>query len=150
MIKSNVLFPRARSHRKVNQTNNLRPVQDSGSLAVFKVTARNQGHYKGRSGAFVTYCNISCSIPMMAESKKGQNFAILGPTEKNIHSLIFCTDATYNISRFYTNWFLRYIRHFIFTKRGITPAAFDALCLKFNLHIFIWSGCCIPNINSIS
>ena len=35
-------------------------VQDSGFLAVFKVTARDQGHYKGPSGAFVTYCNISC------------------------------------------------------------------------------------------
>ena len=34
--------------------------QGQGSLAVFKVTARNQGHYKGPSGAFVTYCNISC------------------------------------------------------------------------------------------
>ena len=34
-------------------------MQDSGSLAVFKVTARDQGHYKGPSGAFVTYCNIS-------------------------------------------------------------------------------------------
>ena len=34
--------------------------QDQGSLAVFKVTARDQGHYKGPSGAFVTYCNISC------------------------------------------------------------------------------------------
>ena len=30
------------------------------SLVVFKVTARDQGHYKGPSGAFVTYCNISC------------------------------------------------------------------------------------------
>ena len=28
---------------------------------MFKVTARDQGHYKGPSGAFVTYCNISCS-----------------------------------------------------------------------------------------
>ena len=27
---------------------------------MFKVTARDQGHYKGPSGAFVTYCNISC------------------------------------------------------------------------------------------
>ena len=27
---------------------------------MFKVTARDQGHYKGHSGAFVTYCNISC------------------------------------------------------------------------------------------
>ena len=35
-------------------------MQDSGSLAVFKVKARDQGHYKGPSGAFVTYCNISC------------------------------------------------------------------------------------------
>ena len=37
-------------------------MQDSGSLAVFKVTARDQGHFKGPSGAFVTFCNISCSI----------------------------------------------------------------------------------------
>ena len=50
------------SHRKVKQNDNLRPVQDSGSLAVFKVTARDQGHFKGPSGAFVTYCNISCFI----------------------------------------------------------------------------------------
>ena len=34
----------------------------TGSLAEFKVTARDQGHYKGPSGAFVTYCNISCYI----------------------------------------------------------------------------------------
>ena len=34
----------------------------TGSLAVFKVTARGQGHYKGPSGAFVTYCNISCFV----------------------------------------------------------------------------------------
>ena len=33
-----------------------------GSLAVFKVTARDQGHYNGHSGAFVTYCNISCFL----------------------------------------------------------------------------------------
>ena len=26
---------------------------------VFKITARDQGHYKGPLGAFVTYCNIS-------------------------------------------------------------------------------------------
>ena len=36
--------------------------QGQGSLAVFKVTARDQGHYKGPSGAFVTYCNISCYL----------------------------------------------------------------------------------------
>ena len=41
--------------------------QGQGSLAVYKVTARDQGHYqghyKGHSGAFVTYCNISCFLP---------------------------------------------------------------------------------------
>ena len=39
-------------------------MQDSGSLAVLKVTARDQGHYKGPSGAFVTYCNISFFLIM--------------------------------------------------------------------------------------
>ena len=37
-------------------------MQNSVSLAVFKVTARDQGHYKGPSGAFVTNCNISSSL----------------------------------------------------------------------------------------
>ena len=36
--------------------------QGQGSLAVFKVTARDQGHYKGHLGTFVTYCNISCFL----------------------------------------------------------------------------------------
>ena len=56
----------------------------------------------------------------------------------------------YKISRFYTNWFPRYSRHLIVTKRGISLAVFDALRLKVNQHIFIWYGYCIPNINSIS
>ena len=60
-MKIKVICPRSGSHRKAKQNDNLRPVQDSGSLAMFKVTARGQGHYKGPSGAFVTYCNISCS-----------------------------------------------------------------------------------------
>ena len=47
IIKIKVLCPRSGSHRKVKQNDNLCPVQDSGSLAVFKVTARDQGHYKG-------------------------------------------------------------------------------------------------------
>ena len=34
----------------------------------------------------------------MAELKKGHIFAILGPTEKNTCTLIFCTNATYKIS----------------------------------------------------
>ena len=52
--KIKVLCPRSGSHRKVKQNDNLCPVQDSGSSAVFKVTARDQGHYKGPLGAFVT------------------------------------------------------------------------------------------------
>ena len=60
IIKIKVLYPKSGSDRKVKQNDNLYPVQDSGSLAVFKVTARDQGHYKGPWGAFVTYCNISC------------------------------------------------------------------------------------------
>ena len=70
--------------------------------------------------------------------KIGNNFAILGPTKKNMRSLIFCTDVAYKISRFYTNWFPRFSRHLIFTKRGITLAIFDALRLKVYQHIFIW------------
>ena len=54
-----VLCPRSGSHRKVKQNDNLCPVQNSGSLAVLKVTARDQCQYKGPSGAFVTHCNIS-------------------------------------------------------------------------------------------
>ena len=45
-----VLYPRSGSHRKVKQNDNLCPVQDSGFLAVFKVTARDQGQYKGPFG----------------------------------------------------------------------------------------------------
>ena len=37
------------------------------------------------------------SIAIMAESRKGHDFAIPGPTEKNTGSLSFCTDATYKI-----------------------------------------------------
>ena len=39
--------------------------QGQGSLAVFKVTVRDQGHYKGPSGAFVTYCNVSCFLSVI-------------------------------------------------------------------------------------
>ena len=56
----------------------------------------------------------------------------------NTRLLTFCTDAIYKISRFFTNWFPRYSRHLIFTKRGITLSIFDALSLKINQHIFIW------------
>ena len=60
IIKIKVLCHRSGSHRTVKQNDNSCPVQDSSSLAVFKVTDRDHGHYKGPSGAFVTYCNISC------------------------------------------------------------------------------------------
>ena len=60
IIRIRVLCPRSGSHRKVKQNDNLCPVQDSGSLAVFIVTARDQVQYKGLSGAYCTYCNISC------------------------------------------------------------------------------------------
>ena len=33
---------------------------------LLKVTARDQGQYKGPSGAFVTHCNISCCIYIIA------------------------------------------------------------------------------------
>ena len=56
-------------HRKIEQYDMVFHAQElgsyaqgQGSLAVFKVTARDQGHYKGPSGAFVTYCNISCLV----------------------------------------------------------------------------------------
>ena len=38
------------------------------SLDVFKVTVSDQGHYKGPSGAFVTYCNISCFVEKMRKA----------------------------------------------------------------------------------
>ena len=43
IIRIRVLCPRSGSHRKVKQNDNLCPVQDPGSLAVFKVTAREPG-----------------------------------------------------------------------------------------------------------
>ena len=45
--------------------------QGQGSLAVFKVTARDQSHYKGPSGAFVTYCNISCYLDVLKKIRHG-------------------------------------------------------------------------------
>ena len=42
IIKIKDLCPRSGLHRKVKQNDNLSPVQDSGSMAVFKVKARNQ------------------------------------------------------------------------------------------------------------
>ena len=55
IIKIKVFCPRSGSHRKVKQNDNLCPVQDSGSLAVFKVTARGQGQYKGPFGGHLLH-----------------------------------------------------------------------------------------------
>ena len=74
IIKIKVLCPRSGSHRKVKQTDNLCSMQDSGSLAVFKVTARDQGQYKGPSRAFVTHCNISCSFFLSGKNALGHKW----------------------------------------------------------------------------
>ena len=42
IIKNKVLRPRSRSHRKVKQNKIFSRLQDPGSMAVFKVTARGQ------------------------------------------------------------------------------------------------------------
>ena len=72
-------MPKVRVTQK-SQNNNLCPVQDSGSFAVFKVTARDQGHYKGPSGAFVTYCNISCYLFVSTRVGLGDFWALLFKT----------------------------------------------------------------------
>ena len=43
-------------------------------------------------------CSQCFSIVIMAESKKGHNFVIQGPTKKSTFSLILCPDATNKIS----------------------------------------------------
>ena len=79
-------------------------MQDSCSLAVFKVTARDQGHYKGPSGAFVTYCNISFLIYthvfIVSHSSKSEPFVYV-----SIITYSFC------ILRFFLFFFYF---HFIF------------------------------------
>ena len=46
--------------------------RDKALWAVFKVTARDQGQYKGPSGAFVTHCNISCFRWVEGRGHRGQ------------------------------------------------------------------------------
>ena len=56
---------------------------------MFKVTARDQGHYKGPSGAFVTYCNISCFFLINFFKDK---YCLSGLTEGNAYfGFFFCT-----------------------------------------------------------
>ena len=66
MSKSKLRFF-AQSQGNIEEYNKMRtyncPVQDSGSLAVSKVTAKGQRSVKNKGpsggGVFVTYCNIS-------------------------------------------------------------------------------------------
>ena len=46
---------RQKLFNRTEQNGNLPPVQDSGSLAVFKVTARDQSHYKGPWGGHLLH-----------------------------------------------------------------------------------------------
>ena len=105
-----------------------------------------QLHISNGSKDIMSARKISCqqgfTIAIMAQSKKGHNFAILGPTEKIRVRLFFVLMLHINIqgsTHFgFTDWFPRYIKHLIFTKRRITLAIFDALRLEVNQHIFIW------------
>ena len=58
-------------------------MQDFGPLAVFKVTARDQGHYKGPSGAFVTYRNICCVVFLQLCSNTSCSINLNGLTADN-------------------------------------------------------------------
>ena len=50
IIKNKVLRQRPGSHSKVKQNKIFSPLQDPGSMAVFKVTARGQRSIKGAFG----------------------------------------------------------------------------------------------------
>ena len=76
--------PLTKLHRKIEHYDKVFHAQElgsyaqgQGSLAVFKVTDRDQGHYKGTSGAFVTYCNISCLIIYYSKFAKGHFYNIV-------------------------------------------------------------------------
>ena len=62
---------------------------------MFKVTARDQGHYKGYSGAFVTYCNISCSRYKAHDLHSG----MLGRRSLPVDKLAHSPDVTSNLQR---------------------------------------------------
>ena len=71
----------------------------------------------------------------MTESKKGQNFAIQGPTEKkNTYSLIFGTDATYKISITQLKQFSSFTTNsnaiLIESKKGHSPVNISRNSLK--------------------
>ena len=63
----------------------------TGSLAVFNVTARDQDHYKGPSGAFVTYCNISCLLLSFVENGLMFHVNPLPSNEKIFKTVTSCS-----------------------------------------------------------
>ena len=92
IIKIKFLCP---SQGHTEQNDNLCPVQDSGSLAVFKVTARNQGHYKGPSGGhllhiitfLVTVCYDS-QLPVLTLVCCDSNLYIVTPSVVFVMSML--------------------------------------------------------------
>ena len=75
----------------------------------------------------------------MAESRKGHNFARLGPTDNKKYGFSYFFELMQHINFQVPNFSgsLNIVRHLIFTKRVITLAIFNALPLKVNQHIFI-------------
>ena len=94
-------------------------MQDYGSLAVFKITARDQGHYKGPSGAFVTYCNISCFCLFLC-MKKVDTKMIIFIAIVLINNFFFRRDyhlfLDFNVSGNFLN-----LAHFDSSGEGVWP-----------------------------
>ena len=67
------------------------------SLAVFKVTARDQGQYKGPLGAFVTYCNISCLLDFQRVMALANSDLFVHPSLGTIIALDRHLDKLYSI-----------------------------------------------------
>ena len=71
----------------------------------------------------------------MAESKKGHNFVIQGPTKKKICvRLFFCTDATYKISSSWLKPFSSFTTNnnaiLVKSKKGHNPVNISRNSLK--------------------
>ena len=108
-------------------------MQDSGSLAVFKVTARDQGHYKGPSGAFVTYGNISClhlgetKVKMTVVSEHSENY-------RSYNTLRAASEKTKLVVNWYT--FRENNCHFSL----LSPLSTGSTLKGNNLQFFSWNG----------
>ena len=73
IIKIKVLCPRSGSHRQVKQNDNLCLVEDSGSMALLKVKAREQSHYKGPLGYLlhtVTFLVLQISFSLAGNQQR--------------------------------------------------------------------------------